>query len=166
MIIDKIEGTPSLAVRQHRHDRTWYLVRRRDHTEPEVISVRPGNNHVWLDHSSPLRNRILRAVVNEHAFVRAVEYFRTVQTLHSDFGAHDTEPRGQFVDMLERIANGEPAQVPNANTNGWQLYSSLPGYRTANADLTKAARVVVKAAKADRKGLLTWLKDNYGIEVW
>lgn len=98
-------------------------------------------------------------------FDESVKAFRAVQEQYAARGACDTEPRSLFVEMVVDLAHDNAVKVPNAKENGWDLYSSTPGWLVANQALSRAARNVLVAGRKDREGMLAWLKNEYGIEI-
>lgn len=78
----------------------------------------------------------------------AVAEFRKVQLMYRHFGAADTEPRSEFVTLLEEAAAGRDPQVPDT-PNGWQLYCVTETSAAAARELAWAAKACVAAAQAD-----------------
>ena len=73
----------------------------------------------------------------------ALKEFSKVQDRYSEFGAHDTEPRGVLADLIEQVHLGVDPDVPDTAA-GWQLFSDMAGCGAAATAMATAGRAVVE----------------------
>lgn len=68
------------------------------------------------------------------------KYKKVLETMekHSNFGACDSEGYRALDSVEVAVENIKP--FPLTGINPFELYESLPGWQTANADLVSAAR--------------------------
>ena len=88
-------------------------------------------------------------------FKEAADTWYAVAEKFADTGASDTEPRGEFAQIVIDLAEGKTPVVPTKAWGGygvpsWQLYSEVKGNGFAAIALTRAARKVVKLGLANR----------------
>ena len=88
--------------------------------------------------------------------------FEKLQNQYASFGARDTEPDGVFQYLLWDAFKEKAYTIPE-DTQGWQLYSSVPGGLAVAQKLSESARkcidCVLKAKAEKVKGLKGYLKD-------
>lgn len=82
-------------------------------------------------------------------FKEAAEAWYATADKYADLGASDTEPRGEFAQIVIDLAEGKAPTVPTT-VDGWQLFHEMKGNGFAAIALTRAARTVVKIGLADR----------------
>lgn len=93
-------------------------------------------------------------------FKEAADAWYAVANKYADFGASDTEPRGEFAQIVidlvyDRARYGQAPQVPTT-VDGWQLFSEMKGNGLAAIALTRAARKVVEIGLIDREGAIRY----------
>lgn len=88
-------------------------------------------------------------------FKEAAEAWYATANKYASLGASDTEPRGEFAQIVIDLARDRDPEVPTT-VDGWQLYSEMKGNGFAAIALTRAARKVVRIGKADRLGAIRY----------
>ena len=89
------------------------------------------------------------------AFKEAADAWYATADKYSDLGAYDTEPRGEFAQIVIDLAEGKTPTVPTT-VQDWQLFSEMKGNGFAAIALTRAARKVVKVGLADRESAIRY----------
>jgi len=70
---------------------------------------------------------------------KEIDGMEKLMVKHSDFGASDTEPDGQFQWLLVKFFKGEDV---TPTREGWELYSSMTGWgRVADSLTNKVLRI-------------------------
>lgn len=82
-------------------------------------------------------------------FKDAADNFYAVAEKYADVGASDTEPRGQFTYLIERVCRGLTVGPISTSPRWWQLFSDMAGADVAAAKLAEAAEIAVEAARKD-----------------
>ena len=93
-------------------------------------------------------------------FKEAADAWYATAEKYMEFGAYDTEPRGEFAQIVidlvyDRAHYGKAPSVPTT-VEGWQLYSKMKGNGLAAIALTRAAKRVVKIGLEDREGAVRY----------
>jgi hypothetical protein len=88
-------------------------------------------------------------------FKEAADAWYATADKYADLGASDTEPRGEFAQIVIDLAAGNTPTVPTT-VDGWQLFSEMKGNGFAAIALTRAARKVVEIGLADREGAIRY----------
>lgn len=93
-------------------------------------------------------------------FPEAVAAFYATQDRYAAFGACDTEPRTEFISLLEDMFEGREVKVPRT-ADGWQLYTGegQKGVGLAAAALTRSMNHVIEAARADLPALAKFVRE-------
>lgn len=90
--------------------------------------------------------------------VADVEAFNKVAESLKAWGATDSEPRWTFNNLMRKAMRGEP--WTDFDYTRWELFESVPGWRTASIRLTAAAKKVYtklqKASILDVKAVSEW----------
>jgi hypothetical protein len=72
---------------------------------------------------------------------------------YADFGASDTEPRGEFAQLLADHLDGVEVRVP-ATASEWQLFSDMEGSDAVAQALNAKAHDVVRIANSDHRSFV------------
>ena len=72
---------------------------------------------------------------------------------YSEFGASDTEPRGEFAHLLQTQLEGRGVRVPSTASE-WQLFSGMPGAEAAARALHDKTLAVLEIANGDHRGFV------------
>jgi hypothetical protein len=90
-------------------------------------------------------------------FAEAAQAWYDTAERYADLGASDTEPRGEFAQVVIDLYEGREPIIPTT-VDGWQLFHDMKGNGFAAIALTRAARKVVAVGKADHLGLVRYAK--------
>lgn len=97
---------------------------------------------------------------------KAIKNFEAVQDKYSDWGACDTEPNCTFKFILRRHLSEKPVEFSpsgDSDSNMWELFSSMSGWKRANRALTTACKKVLtaldKATYKEIKEVDEWFGD-------
>lgn len=72
----------------------------------------------------------------------AMQAFEKLQRSYAKYGAGDTEPDGEFHDIVARAFKGKPVST-DLSAGEWQLYSDERGVGLAASNMNRAAAKVV-----------------------
>ena len=96
-------------------------------------------------------------------FKEAADAWYALADKYSEFGASDTEPRGEFAQIVIDLAYDKgrygTIEVPTT-VSGWQLFSEMKGNGFAAIALTRAARKVVKIGTEDRGAAIRYAESQ------
>lgn len=76
---------------------------------------------------------------------------------YSAYGASDTEPRGEFADILHDHLEGRDVTIPDT-ARGWQLFSSMAGADDVARILHDKAADVLRIANSDHRGFVAAMR--------
>lgn len=90
-------------------------------------------------------------------FKEAADAWYHAADRYSSVGASDTEPRGEFAQIIIDLYQGKEPVIPTT-VRGWQLFSGVTGNGLGAALLTRMARQAVEVGKGDHMGLVRYVK--------
>ena len=91
--------------------------------------------------------------MSDSAVKTAIAEMYALMGKYADFGASDTEPRGEFAQLLADHLDGVDARVPDT-ASAWQLFSDMDGADAAAQALHDKAVDVLRIANGDHRSFV------------